>query len=201
MTPNTSSSGASGNNTVQSLMIDVRASTQGFSQDITTIRSSLDSTLLPGFTQAGDALDTGLSKALKNGATGFTDLRTTALSAISDIAAQVASSLFGGSTGTAGGSGGSAISSMLGSIPGLPGRATGGPVSPGQAYLVGERGPEMFVPTSAGAVASNGSLNGGSRDVRMSININAPAGSDAGQSLQRSSRQVASAVRRALSQS
>ena len=57
MTPNTSSSGASGNNTVQSLMIDVRASTQGFSQDITTIRSSLDSTLLPGFTQAGDALD------------------------------------------------------------------------------------------------------------------------------------------------
>lgn len=32
-------------------------------------------------------------------------------------------------------------------------RALGGPVEPGRAYIVGERGPELFVPRSAGAIA------------------------------------------------
>jgi phage-related minor tail protein len=72
-------------------------------------------------------------------------------------------------------------------------------VSPGRAYMVGERGPEMFVPTSAGAVTPNEAMSGGAREVRVSINVNAPAGGDQAQALQRSSRQVASAVRRALS--
>jgi ethanolamine utilization microcompartment shell protein EutS len=34
-------------------------------------------------------------------------------------------------------------------------RAMGGPVSSGKSYLVGERGPEIFTPTSAGNVISN----------------------------------------------
>jgi len=93
------------------------------------------------------------------------------------------------------------IAGLVSAIRGLPGRVTGGPVSPGQAYLVGENGPEMFVPTAAGSVASNAALGGAVRNVNVAISVNAPAGSDSGQSLQRSSRQVASAVRRALSQS
>lgn len=195
---NSASNGSvSGTGSVQSLMIDVRASTQGFAQDITAIRSSLDSTLLPGFAQAGDVLDNGLSTALKRGTTGFSDLRSTATKVLGDIASLAASSLLGGS----GGVNASTLSGLAGSILGLPGRATGGPVSPGQAYLVGERGPELFVPTSAGAVAANGAINGTARDVRVSINVNTPVGTDSAQSMQRSSRQVASAVRRALSQS
>ena len=35
-------------------------------------------------------------------------------------------------------------------------RADGGPVSSGKAYLVGERGPEMFVPGSSGNIIPNG---------------------------------------------
>jgi ABC-type transporter Mla subunit MlaD len=34
--------------------------------------------------------------------------------------------------------------------------ADGGPVSSGKAYMVGERGPEMFVPRSAGSIVPNG---------------------------------------------
>src|SRR5690606_34217219 len=34
-------------------------------------------------------------------------------------------------------------------------RADGGPVSPGKAYLVGEQGPELFVPRSSGYISSN----------------------------------------------
>ncbi|WDF72398.1 tail tape measure protein [Novosphingobium sp. KACC 22771] len=196
---NTFNSG--GSDTVQSLLIDVRASTQGFAQDISAMRSGFDTTLLPGFTQAGSTLDTALTQALKRGSSGFGDLRTTALKALADIAASASSSLLSGALGLeTSSSATSGLSSLIGSILGLPGRATGGPVSPGQAYLVGERGPELFVPTSAGSVAPNGALNAPSRNVNVSIQLSGSSG-DAPGAMQRSSRQVASAVRRALSQS
>ena len=35
-------------------------------------------------------------------------------------------------------------------------RAAGGPVAPGSAYMVGERGPELFVPSSAGSIQTGG---------------------------------------------
>jgi lambda family phage tail tape measure protein len=41
----------------------------------------------------------------------------------------------------------------------LPGRAVGGPVTAGQPYIVGEQGPELFLPNTGGTVMSNGSLN------------------------------------------
>jgi hypothetical protein len=41
-------------------------------------------------------------------------------------------------------------------------RAGGGQVSTGKSYLVGERGPEMFSPSSAGHITQNSKLGGGS---------------------------------------
>lgn len=40
---------------------------------------------------------------------------------------------------------------------GFPGRAAGGPVSAGEAYVVGEAGPEMFIPGVNGSITPNGS--------------------------------------------
>jgi hypothetical protein len=40
----------------------------------------------------------------------------------------------------------------------LPGMANGGPVSAGSPYIVGERGPELFVPGTSGGVMSNSDL-------------------------------------------
>ena len=40
-------------------------------------------------------------------------------------------------------------------------RAMGGPVSAGKAYVVGEQGPEMFVPSGAGQIVPNHALGGG----------------------------------------
>lgn len=40
------------------------------------------------------------------------------------------------------------------------GRASGGPVVGGQPYMVGERGPEMFVPGMSGSIVPNESLGG-----------------------------------------
>jgi hypothetical protein len=46
-------------------------------------------------------------------------------------------------------------------IAGFLTRATGGPVSKGQTYLVGERGPELFTPSSSGQVIPNNKMGGG----------------------------------------
>ncbi len=46
-------------------------------------------------------------------------------------------------------------------------RASGGPVSPYAPYLVGEQGPELFVPSSAGNILPNGSSGGG--DINITI--------------------------------
>jgi hypothetical protein len=40
-------------------------------------------------------------------------------------------------------------------LPPIPGQANGGPVSGGQPYMVGERGPELFVPGQSGGVMRN----------------------------------------------
>lgn len=50
-------------------------------------------------------------------------------------------------------------------------RAAGGPVAPGQSYLVGENGPELFTPAGHGAIAANGAMGGGRGVV---INVTTP---------------------------
>jgi hypothetical protein len=57
-------------------------------------------------------------------------------------------------------------------------RASGGPVSAGKNYLVGERGPEIFSPSSSGSIIPNHRAGGSvSNDNRtITININASPG-------------------------
>jgi phage-related minor tail protein len=50
-------------------------------------------------------------------------------------------------------------------------RATGGPVASGKAYLVGERGPELFMPGASGTIIPNDFGGGGS--VNVTVNIDA----------------------------
>jgi predicted nucleic acid-binding Zn-ribbon protein len=42
-------------------------------------------------------------------------------------------------------------------------RQSGGGVNPGNAYMVGESGPELFLPNSGGSIISNNQMNGGSQ--------------------------------------
>ncbi|MXO91227.1 tail tape measure protein [Pontixanthobacter aquaemixtae] len=185
---------------IDELLIDVRASTRGFAEDIAQMRGSVDSVLGEGFGRAGNILERGLLSALRKGSLGFEDLKRTATQVLDQIAAQALQlgldQIFGGSQGSGGL--GDIFGGLVGSLFGLPGRATGGPVSPGRGYLVGERGPELFVPTSAGRVETMQPARAVGRDVRIAIQLSQPRGTSAPVALQRSSRQVASAVRRAL---
>jgi phage-related minor tail protein len=48
----------------------------------------------------------------------------------------------------------------------FPGKADGGPVESNSPYIVGERGPELFVPRSAGTIVPNHSMAmGGSTNI------------------------------------
>jgi phage-related minor tail protein len=46
---------------------------------------------------------------------------------------------------------------MAGGAP--PGKATGGPVSAGSPYMVGERGPELFMPSGSGTIIPNNQMS------------------------------------------
>ena len=50
-------------------------------------------------------------------------------------------------------------------------RAMGGPVSSGSPYIVGERGPELFVPHASGSIVSNSNMNQGGGSAGSSINV------------------------------
>lgn len=184
---------------IERLVVSVRADTAGFARDVAEMRGVLDGPFKEGVDRAGRALETTLLRAVRTGKLGFEELKAAALQILSEIAAAAVrdglDAVLGRSGG--GGGGGSLLTALTGLL-GAPGRATGGPVSPGRPYWVGERGPELFVPASAGNVAVP--TGAGPREVRVAITVNAPAG-DAPRALAQSSRQVARAVKVALANS
>jgi hypothetical protein len=61
----------------------------------------------------------------------------------------------------------------------IEGRAGGGPVLSGTPYIVGEQGPELFVPSAAGSIVPNGALSGNSTiTIAPVITINGSASRD-----------------------
>jgi len=56
-------------------------------------------------------------------------------------------------------------------------RAMGGPVNSGSPYVVGEKGPELFVPHSSGSIVPNGAMGGGGGGSGgVTVNYNIAAG-------------------------
>ena len=75
-----------------------------------------------------------------------------------------------GGANTGGGGGGGFFGNLLSSVVGyFTGAAEGGPISANKPYVVGERGPELFVPRTSGNIVPNGSM-GGSTNVTYHIN-------------------------------
>ena len=112
-------------------------------------------TLAEGFIKAGQLLEDSLTDAVLTGKASFSDLADH----IKQVLAKALIQKF--ITGP-----------LLGLIPGL---AEGGPATAGRPYVVGEEGPELFVPRSSGTVipndemASGGSGMGGATNVTYNI--------------------------------
>lgn len=174
---------------LEGLAVSVRADTDAFTRDVGAMRAALQDQLGGQAEATGRGIEAALRQAARSGKLEFEDLGRVAARALGDIAA-AALRLDGSGVGALLGSGGG--SGLLG----LPGRATGGPVAPGRAYVVGERGPEVFVPTSSGRVEAGSAARG---PVRVTVNMSAPAADTA--FMARTGRQLAREVRRALERS
>ncbi|APZ99058.1 tail tape measure protein [Sphingopyxis sp. QXT-31] len=181
---------------IDEALVTVRADTGAFRRDVASLRAELEGSLAAGADAAGRRIENALTRAIVTGKLGFEDLKRLALSVMADIARAAISNAFGG--GQQGrGSGGGLLSlgvSIAQALFGAPGRATGGPVSAGRAYRVGERGPELFVPTASGRIEAAG---GGVRNIAITVNVRGEAGSEPGR-LAQTGRQLARAVRRAV---
>ena len=140
------------------------------------------------YERIGESIRDNITGELKNVLLGTQSFKQAFTNILKDIASRILTSgiesalaqVFGG----IGGGGGGFWSSAAGFIGGLfgggggwsgaAGRARGGPVAPGRAYVVGERQPELFIPKTSGTIVPEipTSSVGGGRTVVVSPTFN-----------------------------
>lgn len=109
-----------------------------------------------------DALTNGLDDGLRGFVRSFAEaMKQIAAQA---IAVNLSEKLFG-----KGGGGGGLFSTAVDFLGGLfgGGKADGGAVNPSQFYMVGERGPELFVPKTAGTIVPNEAMGKSQQSIRI----------------------------------
>jgi lambda family phage tail tape measure protein len=128
-------------------------------------------TLSRGFEDAFTKMFRSGEASFKNLKKGFKDLANSMIADFIRIQAQSAfKSLFGSIFGGIGGGGEMAGAAVLG----LPGYAAGGSIPAGQLSVVGERGPELFLPKQAGTIIPNGAMGGSTvNNTAVTYNIQA----------------------------
>ena len=114
------------------------------------------------FKQIGEDIGTGITDALVGAIEGTRTLGEAAKSIINDLASSLLR--LGVQMALTGLLGGTKIGSFLGF-------ANGGRPPVGKPSIVGERGPEIFVPRSAGTIIPNNMIGGGGGIVN-NINVN-----------------------------
>ncbi len=197
-------------------LVQVRADTSAFAADVARMRAELEGPLAQGAARAGRMIEASLARAIRTGSLGFEDLRRVALGVLADIAAQAIraglSQLSGGAAGSGQRGGGASASPTGGGglfdlglglaalLLGAPGRAHGGGVVSGRHYLVGERGPELFVPGTTGRIEPL-AAQGRARDIRISVTVQGNGGGQAdAPRMAQTARQLARTLARALAE-
>jgi lambda family phage tail tape measure protein len=123
--------------------------------------------------QQFNAITSNMNSALDNfvetGKLSFSDLAESIIKDILKIELRAAAAnLFGMISGTTGGAGGG--SNIIGSLLGF---ANGGQPPVNKPSIVGERGPELFVPKTAGTVIPNNQMGGVTNNTYITNNISA----------------------------
>jgi TP901 family phage tail tape measure protein len=131
------------------------------------VNESIEAIQVQGFDRLGDWMSDAVTGA-RNLKDAFADMATSIIRDLVRIAIQqniikpLAGMLFGGSDAAFGASVRAGANSALDGVLSYGGgKASGGRVSPTSWYMVGENGPEPFVPDTAGTILPNSSLRGG----------------------------------------
>ena len=182
--------------------------TDKFADKLLNVKSEAD-LLKEKFMEIGQGIEQGIVSNLTDAVMGTKTLAQAAIGVLNqlkrklvEVAIQKATAglgnkiggFLGGLFGGGGGGGGSGIkfgSVDLGLSSGL-GFANGGRPPVGRASLVGERGPELFVPNSAGTIIPNNKIGGGNTN-NVVVNVNVEGGIDA-QGEEEDSRQLGSLI-------
>ena len=124
------------------------------------------------YTSLADGFTNGFQNVLTHGFKGIQDAFSSMLKNILGAIVQfLVNSMVSRWLGMlTGGSFGGIVS--VGSAPAVGARATGGPVSMGRAYLVGERGPEIFRPNQPGRILNSLPSGGAQPSIRIIVNNN-----------------------------
>jgi phage-related minor tail protein len=102
-------------------------------------------------------MTSAIDKFVETGKFSFSDFAKSVIQDMIKIELKAqASKLLGGLTGSGG------LFSSIGSLFGL---ASGGPVDANTPYIVGEKGPELFVPPSAGKIIPNNKISSQSQGI------------------------------------
>jgi phage-related minor tail protein len=136
-----------------------------FADGIKTVEDSMQDIALRGLSKLEDGL-VGLVQGTKSASDAFRDM---ASSIINDmirmvIQRQITAPLAGALNNVIGAAFGGA------SAPPIP-SAIGGSVQSGRTHLVGERGPELFIPSASGSIVPNNAMGGGGVTVVQNINV------------------------------
>ena len=146
---------------------DILTANQGLKDQKTEIDKNAEAAeaLKGKFAQIGQEIEDGIVQNLTDAVMGTQTLAEAAIKVLDrmkrkliELAIQKAFAGIGGPIG--------------GFFGGLFGRANGGRVSANQPYMVGERGREMFVPTTSGTIVPNNQLGGGTTNI---INVSVDA--------------------------
>ena len=135
----------------------------------------------------GGSIESGIVSAIEAATTGAKSLQDVLSNVLKDIGKMLIS--FG-------------IRSLLGgvNIGGIPlvGKAAGGPVTGNTPYMVGERGPELFVPGSSGKIVPNNALGSGGGSANIVVNVDASGSSVQGN--EQEGRQLGQLIAAAIQQ-
>ena len=120
------------------------------------------------FEQIGDSIATGVSDALVGAIQGTKSLGEAARGILNDISSQLLR--LGINT---------LLSSFGGPFASLPTFANGGRPPVGRPSIVGERGPELFVPSTAGTIIPNHKMGGVTNNIVVNVDVDGGASVDA----------------------
>ena len=128
----------------------------------------------------GSSVDDAFKKMLTAGGSWRDGMRGIIQSVIDQLwKMYVTQKIVGFITSSIGGAfGGNAPTNLLEGTPYMGARAMGGSVMSDKPYLVGEKGPELFVPGSSGAVIPNNKTMGLSSGSNIVVNVDARGSSD-----------------------
>ena len=190
-------------------MSSINNETSLFSTELINALSEADK-LKETFMEIGRGIEDGIVSGLSDAVMGTKSLAEVAIGVLNnlkrklvEVAMQRAVSGIGNFFGNAlsgivgGGGGGGGLVPFIPSLGGLGFRANGGRVSANQPYMVGERGRELFVPTTSGTVVPNNQLGGGTTNV---INVSVDASGTEAQGDEATSSQLGKLIGLAVQQ-